>query len=146
MDSIEITPLIGLRRQDLVHLLAGEKLPVNDLPEQPENFFVAIAEDRVVGGIGLEQHGSFGLLRSLVVDPAWRSKKVAAALVSRLEQHASELGLQALFLLTETAPRYFEKKGFGLIARTEVPDAIRQSSEFSNVCPQSAAVMKKNLN
>lgn len=143
--AIEIVPLTALRRQGLVELLAAEKLPVQDLPEQPENFFVAVADERVVGGVGLEKHGHYGLLRSLVVDPAWRSRKIAGKLVRHLEQRAAALGLDTLFLLTETAPHYFQKKGFEFITRTEVPEAMKQSSEFSNVCPQSAIVMKKNL-
>lgn len=145
LSAIDIVPLTANRRRELVDLLAAEKLPVQDLPEQPENFFVAVSGKKIVGGIGLEQHGSYGLLRSLVVDPAWRSRKVAGALVHQVEQRARALGMKDLFLLTETAPHYFQKKGFDFISRAEVPERLKQSSEFSNVCPQSAAVMKMNL-
>ena len=143
--DIEIIPLTTSRRQALVDLLAGENLPVRDLPEEPEHFFVAIRQGKVVGGIGLETYGSFGLLRSLVVHPDWRNQKIADALVLQLEELAVYLGLDSLFLLTETAPHYFERKGFAFITRNEVPEALKHSSEFSNVCPQSAMVMKKML-
>jgi amino-acid N-acetyltransferase len=46
-------------------------------------------------------------------------------------------------LLTETAPGYFETKGYQQITRADVPEEVQQSSEFSHVCPQSAIVMKK---
>src|SRR5687768_2500673 len=145
LNDIAIVPLATFQRKGLVDLLSAAKLPVQDLPEQPENFFVAITRNKVVGGIGLEQYGKYGLLRSLVVDPSWRGRQIADGLVRQLEKHAAQLGLESLFLLTETAPEYFQKKGFGFITRAEVPDVLKQSSEFSHVCPQSAAVMKKNL-
>src|SRR5687768_1229457 len=132
-------------RQLLVDLLLAEKLPVQDLPQQLPHFFIAVNNGTVIGGIGLEAHGNFGLLRSLVVDKAWRNQHIADKLVQRLQEEARQLDLQALYLLTETAAHYFEKKGFVTVSRTEVPAALLQSSEFSNVCPVSATVMKKSI-
>ena len=50
-----------------------------------------------------------------------------------------------MYMFTETAPQYFERKGYEKISRDSVPKSIHASSEFSSVCPVSAIVMKKSL-
>jgi amino-acid N-acetyltransferase len=55
------------------------------------------------------------------------------------------LGINWLYLLTETASEYFEAKGYERISREDAPAALSASSEFSHVCPVSAIVMKKPL-
>jgi len=50
--------------------------------------------------------------------------------------------IMEIYLLTQTALYFFLKLGFKEINREEVPDEIRQSTEFSQVCPSSARVMR----
>ena len=47
--------------------------------------------------------------------------------------------------LTETAARFFSKLGYQVVGRGEVPQAIRVTREFSNLCPDTAIVMFKPL-
>ena len=54
-------------------------------------------------------------------------------------------GVEAVYLLTTTAERFFPKFGFEQIAREEVPAAVRSSVEFASACPASAIVMRKRL-
>jgi amino-acid N-acetyltransferase len=129
----------------IIELLAAEKLPVSDLPEKLENFIVAIQDGVVVGVGGIEVYGKYGLLRSLAIHPKHRSAGIASTLLERLDSMSKEKGLTALYLLTETAQAYFERKGYIKITRDEVPYEIRQSSEFRDICPVSAIVMKKIL-
>lgn len=133
-------------KEEMIGLLASEKLPVADLPEMLENFLVAIQDARVVGVIGLEIYGDYGLLRSLAVGQEQRGRGIAGKLIRRLENQSKTKNLKALYLLTETAAEYFACKGFQVITRPEVPVLVQGSSEFSHVCPVSAVVMKKNLN
>jgi amino-acid N-acetyltransferase len=133
------------QRQSIVSLLQSEKLPVIDLPVSLDNFFVSLDDNRVIGAIGLEQYDNCGLLRSLVVDKNYRGKNIASQLVQQLEDYATTIGIDEMYLLTETAPEYFKKKGYEQISRDEVPKPIQASSEFSQVCPVSAIVMKKLL-
>jgi amino-acid N-acetyltransferase len=134
------------QRELIVATLSAEKLPVDDLPETLDNFLVATENGQLIGVGGLEIYGAYGLLRSLAVLPGHRNKGVAGKLIERLESLAALRGLKALYLLTETAPQYFAGKAFQKITRDEVPDEVKQSSEFSHVCPVSAIVMKKNIN
>ena len=133
------------QRELIVAILSAEKLPVDDLPETLDNFLVATENGQLIGVGGLEIYGAYGLLRSLAVSPGHRNKGVAGKLIERLESLAALRGLKALYLLTETAPGYFEGKAFQKITRDEVPDEVKRSSEFSHVCPVSAIVMKKNI-
>lgn len=132
-------------RAGIEALLAENKLPVNDLPESLENFFAAINNNELIGVIGLEIYGRYGLLRSLAVKSGNRNQGIARLLVAKIEAFAKSKGLEAIYLLTETADKYFESRHYERIARTEVPEDVQQSSEFSFVCPQSAVTMKKMI-
>jgi amino-acid N-acetyltransferase len=144
-NQINIVPVDPIYRDAIISLLRSEKLPVSDLPPDLPQFLMAIDNGHVVGGIGLEIYERNGLLRSLVVKPEYRSMKIAAGLISELEKLARDQGLHAIYLLTETAPDYFLKKGYDIIPRSDAPESLQQSSEFSHVCPTTAVLMRKNL-
>ncbi len=131
------------QRKDIAAILSAQNLPVEDLPEVLNNFLQAKENGKIIGVIGLEIYGTYGLLRSLVVIPEYRNKGIAVKLLEQLESLAALKGLTTLYLLTETAPEYFSRQLFQKITRDEVPDEVKQSSEFSHVCPVSAIVMKK---
>ena len=145
INRTKITKASNEQRQSIIGLLQAEKLPVEDLPNSLDNFFVAVEDNKVIGVIGLEQYGNCGLLRSMVVNREHRNKSIALQLVQELEYYAAAAGIDYMFLLTETASQYFEKKGYTKINRDEVPKLIQISSEFSHVCPVSATVMKKSI-
>jgi len=140
-----VTKASEAQRAAITALLKAEHLPAEDLPATLDHFFVVEQEGAVVGAIGLEAYGQVGLLRSMVVDQAFRGQSLATQLVAELERYAAAQGLHTLYLLTETADLYFEKKGYERIHRAEVPEALKASTEFSHVCPASATVMKKAL-
>lgn len=132
-------------REEIMALLASEKLPVADLPATLGDFIVATENDELTGVAGLEVYGEYGLLRSLAISPAYRNKGIAKQLLTQIEAKAAARSLLAIYLLTETAAEYFSHHGYQEITRAEVPGPIQQSSEFSYACPQSAIVMKKTI-
>jgi amino-acid N-acetyltransferase len=125
--------------------LKSEKHPSEDLSGDLANFFVAKDNALVVGAIGLEIYGDDGLLRSLVVKKEYRNSKIASGLIIDLENFARRLDLKNIFLLTETAENYFKQKGYLAIDRSEAPESLWKSSEFSHVCPSTAVLMQKTL-
>jgi amino-acid N-acetyltransferase len=145
-NQISITKADDNQRQSVIALLQSERLPVEDLPASLDNFFVALDNFNVVGTIGLEKYENYGLLRSMVVNKEYRDRNIASQLVERLEEYAVAVGIDFMYLLTETAPQYFERKSYQRITRDQVPKELQASSEFSHVCPDSAIVMKKALN
>ena len=128
-------------------LLSEEDLPTQDLSDEAfEHFVVCRVNDVVAGVVGLERHGSSALVRSLVVSGQYRSRGIAARLLLRIERRAQESGVTSLFALTTTAQRYLEGKGFVVIERSQVPEAIRASAQFSELCPDSAHCLVKFIN
>ena len=107
--------------------------------------FVAESDSGVCGAIGLESFPPAGLLRSLVVDPDGRGAGVGRKLVSALERHARELGIDELWLLTIDADGYFETLGYVRRSRDDAPDTVRGTKEFSSLCPGDAVLMSKRL-
>lgn len=127
-------------------LLTAADLPPDELEAVlPDGLLVARAGGRLVGAVALQAAGDDGLLRSLVVDPAWRGRGLGVALVDALETLASDRGLRALYLLTETAGEFFPRHGYVPADRARVPAAVAATAEFSSVCPGSAACLAKPL-
>lgn len=127
-------------------LLISNDLPDSDLTEASMAHFLCHGSAAAPEGvIGLELYGEDALLRSLVVMEEARQTGCGTILVNAIERLAIELGVRNLYLLTTTAEHYFARRGYKSIERTEVSDSIRASSEFSSLCPDSAAVMRKSL-
>jgi len=128
-------------------LLLAADLPIDDLgPERLGGFLIAQDENAMVGLIGLEILGTVGLLRSLVVARNARNTGLGGKLVGALEAAALAAGIAELWLLTIDAERFFQRHEFEIIDRTAAPDEIRQTDEFSALCPDSAYLMRKSLN
>ena len=125
-------------------MLSTAELPVTDLLAE-HLAFVAVDEERVIGVIGFESCGRIGLLRSLVVAEDARAAGVGRRLVASLEAAAREQGLDELWLLTIDADPYFARLGYETRDRKDAPETIRQTAEFSGLCPGDAALMFKPL-
>ncbi len=126
--------------------LQGAGLPAADLTRKHmQDFLLAHTADQAVGMIGLQGLGSVGLLRSLVVDPSIRSKGIGEQLVKALESRAAKKGINELWLLTIDADRYFVRLGYVAADRTDAPEAIKETEEFSTLCPGDATLMRKSL-
>lgn len=104
----------------------------------------AVADDPV-GCVGLERHGDVGLLRSLAVRPDRRGEGLGSDLVAAIEREASARGLGELYLLTTDAAEFFAALGYERVRRESVPEAIRESEEFADLCPDSAVAMRTRL-
>ena len=126
-------------------LLVASGLPTAGVAVALGSFLVAEHAGAIVGVVGVEQCCGYGLLRSTAVDATWRSRGLGRQLVERAIAAAESTGLQALYLLTTTAERYFPSFGFSVTTREKVPDAVRDTVEFRSACPASAVVMVRPL-
>lgn len=128
-------------------LLDGADLPTEDLRgggAGPTLYAVEVDGDRV-GCIGIERYGDAALLRSAAVAEPYRGEGYGRGAVRALESHARDDGVAALYLLTTTAAAFFAELGYERIEREAVPDAVRESAEFDDLCPVSATVMSRPL-
>ncbi len=122
-------------------ILNHNNLPSEDCDSHVDNFFVSEIKGKIVGVGGLEVCGAFGLVRSIVVIPEYRGRGIAREIYNLVEGRAYDLGINSLYLLTETASEYFVKLGFSVKNRAEIPEAIIETKQFSELCPSTAKVM-----
>jgi amino-acid N-acetyltransferase len=134
------------RRTGASRLLESTGLPSCDLTEEMlEHFFFVGSPSAPTALVGLEMFGEQALLRSLVVAPSGRSNGTGSALLDHAENYSRSKGVRRLFLLTTTADRFFARHGYVRIAREEVPNPIRSTREFAEICPASSIPMVKAL-
>jgi amino-acid N-acetyltransferase len=137
-----------LRSRDLArleNLLRSNQLPTEDCAEHTHNFCGIFDEDDLVAAGGLEPAANYALLRSVVVQERYRDRGLARAMSEFLINQAHSEGRKAVYLLTETAERYFEKLGFSRVDRAEVPLEIMQTRQFTSLCPDTASCMVMTL-
>jgi amino-acid N-acetyltransferase len=125
--------------------LKASSLPADDLNYERDLLVGYYEDGQLVGTGGLEIYGPFALLRSLSVKLGIRGKSIGTTITEFLISEAKKRNLKSLFLLTETAHGFFARKGFADITREQVPDEVKQSSEFSHVCPTTAKVMELKI-
>lgn len=138
-------PLAPWERDGLAAALSRAALPASDIRE-PDRLFWRFEHNDVPAGFGgLEIHGKDALLRSIVTLPPMRRHGIGSAIVGALETEARIAGCRTVWLLTTTAPAFFERLGYASRDRAAVPEAIRGTQEFAALCPANAAVMTKTL-
>ncbi|GFE80482.1 hypothetical protein GCM10011487_24820 [Steroidobacter agaridevorans] len=148
--------ILGMSELEAIHqspdfaaalrLLDSADLPTSDLTEAHlRHFFYLGLSTAPAGLVGVEFHGPDALLRSLVVAPEYRSRGTGARLVARAEAYARDHGAVAVYILTTTAERFFRARGYITASREQAPVAIRETPEFSSLCPASSAFLLKRL-
>ncbi|WDS35860.1 arsenic resistance N-acetyltransferase ArsN2 [Pseudoxanthomonas sp.] len=127
-------------------LLVSSGLPVEDLRDGVPRLYAGVEDDgHLIGVVAIEVHDGVGLLRSLAVRPDARGAGLSLALIGAGERLVAQAGIARLFLLTTTAAPLFERCGYVETARSEAPDAIRSTQQFSGMCPSSASFMSKRI-
>lgn len=127
-------------------LMADLGLPSDGLEEQfGSGYVIAQADGLAVGLGGVEVYGRDGLMRSVGVMKTLQRGSIGRAIVEDRIIWARNQGLRAVYLLTETAPGFFERLGFERVARDSFPSDMKASKEFSEVCPESAVAMKLRI-
>lgn len=126
----------------IYNLLAETHLPPDGLSDHLQTLFVACHENTVIGSAGLEMYGKAALLRSVAVSPDVQRQGLGHKLTEAALTYARQQGVEEIYLLTETAAAFFPRFGFIPTTRADIPDAVKQSVEFTIACPQSALAMK----
>jgi N-acetylglutamate synthase-like GNAT family acetyltransferase len=122
----------------LTSALEAENLPTADLVAPNKLFWRLVHAGVVVGYVGLELHDNAALLRSLVVDQAFKGRGLGRELVDGATAEARTHGIQSLWLLTKSAQPFLEHLGWQTTERGDAPVEIRNSEEFKGLCPANA--------
>jgi amino-acid N-acetyltransferase len=131
---------------DVKRLLKASQLNSSDLtPEHLRHFFGLGTIEEPEGIVGLEVFSTVALLRSLAVVSSRRGAGLGSKLLAHAEDYGRNLGITSLYLLTNTAEAFFKHRGYKVTGRDDAPLAIRQTKEFSVICPVSSTIMVKHL-
>lgn len=130
----------------IVALLSANQLPVSDLDAKRVDEFLVVKDERGLAGcIGSERRGAYALLRSLALREDCRGRGMGKLLTSEIESRCKSAGVVAAYILTETAAKFAERQGYGVVERLAVPAEIRSTKQFSGLCPCCAICMAKTL-
>ena len=136
------TKSINQDLEEVLTLLKQVNLPIEGVKEHFKNFFVTKEDKTIVGCVGLEIYEEVGLLRSIALQPSFQGKGLGEQMVSKIETYSVENRINKIYLLTETAEKFFLKLGYRIIPREETDPRIKQSNEFTTICPSSPVMMK----
>jgi len=125
--------------------LGATGLPVEDLGEPDQTFFVFTAEGELAGYGGYMRAAGDVLLRSMVVEVGRRGRGYGGAILSALLSAARADGALRAWLLTAGAASFFVRHGFVAVERSEAPAAIAMTPQFSRICPASAALLRRDI-
>lgn len=127
-------------------LLDEVNLPTEGVAEHFSDFLMARANERVVGCVGLERYGSYGLLRSLAVAPDFRGQGLGQTLTSHIITYAKTNTTTSIVLLTTTAADFFAHHfGFEVTDRSLFNQAFQTSSEWNLPQCSSAVCMARTI-
>lgn len=128
--------ILGIQRGEFAIDITAEQQPdLRDIPAFYQvsngNFWVAMADGRVVGTISLLDIGNQqGALRKMFVHPEFRGPRAGTAkrLLDALLDWARDRELREIFLGTTAkflaAHRFYQRNGFSEIARSALPPAF----------------------
>jgi thioredoxin type arsenate reductase len=122
-------------------LLEQNHLPLDGLQDHLSTTLLARSGYHVVGSAALELYADGALLRSVAVHPALHGRGLGHRLTNAALDLAKQHNVNEIYLLTETASGFFPRFGFRQIERAVIPNAVKQSVEFTTACPDSALAM-----
>jgi amino-acid N-acetyltransferase len=131
-------------RQEAINLLQQHGLPVSDIDDD-KLLYLLLDGEKIIGTAGLEIFEDCALLRSVSVIKEEQGKGFGKVINEQIEKFTKESGINCLYLLTTTAKDFFDKQGYCVIRREDSPETVKQTAEFSSLCPASAVVMKKRI-
>jgi arsenate reductase len=132
---------------EILDLLTQVQLPHDGVKENVSGFLVARDEaSRIVATIGLERHGTTGLLRSAAVSPEYQGCGIGSRLTSHLLERARNDGIERVVLLTSTASEFFARHfGFCETPRSAFDKDLAVSAEWRLPRCSSAVCMSLTL-
>ena len=127
------------------NLLEFYGLPSNDLNDHLSHFIVAKESNELVGVGGYEMCQEYALLRSFAVTESHKGLGIAEHIFKLVEKKAANAGVKSFYLLTDTAIKYFKRFKFSICSRNNAPKIIRETKQCSDLCPDTATMMCKNI-
>lgn len=126
-------------------LLAASELPTAGVAQHLQTTWVLVEKGTLVGCVGYEPCGPFGLLRSLAVAADHRGLGFGRTLLGAGVAEMRKPHLRQAFGLTTTIAPLLRRSGWKEIPRTALPPALMASHELQGSCPDSAVAFRLDL-
>lgn len=131
--------------EEIQNLLKNSGLPYEDIGMHLNNFLCVMNNEKIIAAGGFEIYDDVALLRSLAVTEAKRNEGLGQLIYAALIEHAKTKNIKQIYLLTETAEKFFIKNGFTKVERNIIPDTIKNTYEYKVLCAESAILLMKNI-
>jgi amino-acid N-acetyltransferase len=142
MPDLAITAATAEDVDEIKRLLVASSLPTAGIDEHWRTFVIARDGGTIVACGGAEAYQLAALIRSIAVEPEYRSQGLGRRLVRQLLDRLASRGIREFYLLTTTAEEYFKRRGFKTIDRDEVHPQLLASRELQDACPSTATCMR----
>ncbi len=142
--SIEMRLATPVDLGTIHELLTDAGLPLEGVAENLHNVFLGEVGPLIVATAGVELYAEVGLVRSVAVRSGHRGTGHGTRIVETVLQRAKSKGVREFYLLTTTAPDFFQACGFQSVDRDDAPAAIQTTREFMALCPASATLMRSS--
>lgn len=119
--------IIELNKDDkaaALELLAASDLRMEDVLAEGTRYWGAYSGDKLIGVIGCEYQGGYGLLRTAFVQCEYRGIGIAAKLTETVFDAARRMGLKAVYLFSTDAGPYWLKQGFKIVPVDQVIEKL----------------------
>jgi 4-nitrophenyl phosphatase len=129
---------------DLPHIatmLHHGGLPAGAARERLGRTMVAETDRKPIATASWEQFDGTGLLRSVAVQPEVRRAGAGTVVVAATLKRMLQDGVRDVYLVTESAERFFAACGFKTIEREDLPEEIKKHPQLVRECPASAPAM-----
>lgn len=124
-DSISFRAAAPSDAATICALLQRNKLGDSDILAAGTSYWIAEdAGGALVGCIGIEHGPAAALLRSALVDPAWRGQGIGAALTRLALDTAAHMACQQIYLFSTGAGAYWARLGFSEVPVAELVNAL----------------------
>jgi len=115
---------------EMESILKEANLPEGEILQHINNFLLLKVNDKIIGAIGLEIYEEHAILRSFAIRPIYQGKGFGLILFDKIIELSNKNEVVEIYLLTDSAVKFFEKKGFAVYPRTEVPEKLQNTFEF----------------
>ena len=145
METINLKPAETVQLEEIQKLLKNSGLPFEDINNHLNNFLCMMNNEEIIAVGGMEIYDDVSLLRSLAVTEGKRNEGLGQLIYFALIEHAKTKNIKSIYLLTETAEKFFIKNGFTKVERNIIPETIKNTYEYKKLCAESAIVLMKNI-
>ncbi len=130
MSAIEIRLALPEDIPEIEALLTAEWLPPFQIREFLETFWVLDEGGSILGAAGLEVYGEAGTIRSVVVHPSRRGRRLGDLLARTAIAEAQRRRVKRLYLFTGDKAPFWRRYGFEPCTMADFEPAVRRSWQY----------------